>query len=231
MDAKALLESLLQTSKEAAKKGSTLAEEKMGVPDSGPERDAALSNMKKGALAAGAVALLLGTKGGRKLTGTAVTVGGLAAVGGLAYKTYNDWQAKQSGGAGTHTGTPVGELDEPAANERSLLLVRAMISAARADGHIDAAERASILEKITRLGVDQETTDFLIAEIDRPLDPQLLASDVMSQEEAAEVYVISAMVVDSTQREERRYLDRLAGALKLPTDLTDQLDAGLKVPG
>src|SRR5690554_627575 len=48
-----------------------------------------------GALAGGLAALLLGTKSGRKLGGTALKLGGIAAVGALAYKAYSDWQASK----------------------------------------------------------------------------------------------------------------------------------------
>ena len=46
-----------------------------------------------GALAGGLAAILLGTKTGRKIGGEALKLGGMAAVGALAYKAYRDWQA------------------------------------------------------------------------------------------------------------------------------------------
>ena len=51
---------------------------------------------KDNPLAAGAlVAVLLGTGAGRQVTGTALKVGGLAAIGGLAYKAYQNYQQGQ----------------------------------------------------------------------------------------------------------------------------------------
>ncbi|MBX2882575.1 MAG: tellurite resistance TerB family protein [Granulosicoccus sp.] len=226
MDAKLMLEDLLNSSKLAAEKGVSLAEEKLGVPEAGEERDAMLSGMTKGALAAGAVALLLGTNGGRKLTGTALKLGGLAAVGGLAYKAYNEWQNSQGGGL-THSGTPVGELGSAEASQRSLLLLRAMLSAARADGHMDGEERKAIEARIATLGLDAETLEFMHNEMQQPLDPGQLAAQVESPEEGAEVYLASAMVVDNAGREERIYLDRLAGALNLAPGLAENLERQL----
>ena len=52
-----------------------------------------------GALAAGALGLLLGNKSARKLGGKALTYGGLAALGVIAYKAYGNWQAQQQGAA------------------------------------------------------------------------------------------------------------------------------------
>src|SRR3954451_18538199 len=46
-----------------------------------------------GALAGGLAGILLGTKQGRKLAGTAATVGGMALIGALAYGAYRNWKA------------------------------------------------------------------------------------------------------------------------------------------
>ncbi|MBX2824959.1 MAG: tellurite resistance TerB family protein [Gammaproteobacteria bacterium] len=227
MDAKAMLEDLLNSSKLAAEKGVTLAEEKLGVPEAGEERDAMLSGMTKGALAAGAVALLLGTNGGRRLTGTALKLGGLAAVGGLAYKAYNEWQDKQNGGI-AHSGTPFGELDDAASAQRSLLMLQAMLSAAKADGHLDAAEQANIEAQIDQLGLDQETLDFLRQQMHESMDPGQLAAAVESAEEGAELYLSSAMVLNIDGPVERVYLDRLAGALNLAPGLAQMLEQQLE---
>ena len=74
--------------------GQTLAEQKLGIPAEGAERDSMLSGMKTGAAAAGILALLLGTRTGRKVTGLGLKVGSVAALGGLAYQMYQRWQAE-----------------------------------------------------------------------------------------------------------------------------------------
>ncbi len=225
MDTKAILDSLLETSQRATKKGIELAENKMNVPESGPERDQMLDGMKKGALAAGAIALLLGTDSGRKLTGTAVKVGGLAAVGGLAYKAYNNWQQSQSRQAPRHTGTPIDELAEPAANTRSESIVRAMIMAAKADGHIDANERKVITAQLENLGLEDDITSFLLNELDKPMNLESIAAEADSPEAAAEIYLASAMVVDFAETAEREYMDSLATALKIDPVLARNLES------
>src|SRR5512139_1839151 len=51
---------------------------------------------KDNPLATGAIAaVLLGTKTGRSLTGSALQLGGLAAIAGLGYQAYKNWQAGQ----------------------------------------------------------------------------------------------------------------------------------------
>jgi uncharacterized membrane protein YebE (DUF533 family) len=223
MDAQALLERLLQAGREMTAKGKTIAEEKLKIPPEGPERDAMLSNMGKGALAASALALLLGTKGGRQLTGGALKLGSLAAVGGLAWKVYNDWKREQGGTA--VAGKPFGELPAPEAGRRSLLLLRAMIAAAKSDGHIDASEKANINLLVDRLELDNGTKSVLQQELSQPLNAQSLAAGVESEEEAAEVYLTSLMVIDSAQPAERRYLDELAAVLKLDKTLIAKLES------
>ncbi|TJV03011.1 MAG: DUF533 domain-containing protein, partial [Mesorhizobium sp.] len=53
----------------------------------------AVQMAKDNPLAAGALAaVLLGTGAGRQVAGTAVKLGGLAVVGGLAYKAYQNYK-------------------------------------------------------------------------------------------------------------------------------------------
>lgn len=223
MDAQSLLNELLAKSQTATKKGIEIAESTLGVPESGEERDVMLKGMGKGAMAAGAVALLLGTSAGRKLTGTAVKVGGVAAVGTLAYKAYNDWQTKQATQI-QHTGTPIGELEDDAASDRSMAIVKAMISAAKADGHIDAEETKAISSKVKALALDTDLTAFLMSEMNKPVDVATVAATADTVETAAELYLASAMVVDLQDKQERDYMDSLATALKIDKDLARQLE-------
>lgn len=48
-----------------------------------------------GALAAGALALLFGSKSTRNFMGKAPKIGGTAAIGDLVYKAYTNWQSHQ----------------------------------------------------------------------------------------------------------------------------------------
>lgn len=226
MDAKSILESLLQTGKNYAEQGKNLAEEKLDMPQEGPERDAMVSGMGKGAMAAGALALLLGTGAGRRLTGSALKIGSLAAIGGLAYKTFQDWQQTQSGAPSL--GTPINELANEDANVRSLSLVKAMIAAAKADGHIDAQEKQRINEQIHKMQLDDSTFAFLKQEIDRPLDVREIASLADTPESAAEIYVASLLVIDIDDPSERAYLDELAQEMNLDRSLTASLEVQVK---
>ena len=219
MNAQELLEQLLQSGRELAEKGQNLAEQKLDIPEAGEKREAMLSGMGKGALAAAAVALLLGTKGGRKLTGGALKLGSLAAVG---------WQAKQTGLATSEKDKPIVELAPPQAEQRSLLLLRAMIAAAKADGHIDATEQEKINTLIEHLDLDSGTLTMMTREMAKPVAVEALAADVDSTAAAAEVYMTSLMVIDPDQPVEREHLNKLAAALKLDAVLVSTLEAEAK---
>ncbi len=58
-----------------------------------------LTGLGGGALGAGALGLLLGSKKARKIGGKVAMYGGMAALGALAYRAYGDWQRSQAGGA------------------------------------------------------------------------------------------------------------------------------------
>lgn len=175
----------------------------------------------QGALAGGALGLLLGNKKVRKYGGKAAAVGGSAALGGLAYKLYQDWQAQQAAPAQpTH---PISGLEGNALDARAALLVRAMVAAARADGHIDGAERQKIQEYLTEQG-QSDVARWIDAELARPLDPHALAREVTDMELATEVYLASLLAIEVDHFMERGYLDELARALKLDDNLKESIE-------
>ncbi len=221
MDTKALLEQLLQSGQTLLDKGRDIAEEKLNIPAEGEQRDAMLDGMKKGAVAAGALALLLGTRGGRAVTGTALKLGSVAALGGMAWKAYQDW-AQGSGQA--PAGKPLDQLDGEALNRRSAQIIRAMIAAAKADGHIDEEEKKRIDQQIAEMNLVDGATDFIASELDKPLNIHDVVEGVDDPEAAVEIYLASRMVVDVDNIPERIYLKSLARELKLSDELVARLD-------
>ncbi len=223
MDAKSFLDQLLTTGRDLALQGKDAAEKTLGVPETGEQREAMLSGMGKGAAMAGVLALLLGTGAGRRATGTAVKLGSFAAIAGLAYQGYRNWQSKQ---AGQPPPTPP-QLDTVEEHKRSLGLLKAMIAAAKADGHIDQDEQMKIDQAIGKLDLDTEILHFIKAEIHRPLDVKEVAAGVDSTEMAAQVYLASRTVIDVQSDQEKAYLDELATHLGLSPDLVAELDTQL----
>ena len=105
-----------------------------------------------------------------------------------------------------------------------LVLIRAMISAAKADGHIDSEERGRIEQQISEMGIGQEEQQFLVEQIRAASDPIAIARLSESEEQAAEIYLVSLLAVDVDTDEERRYLDRLGDALLLPDALRQNIE-------
>jgi len=230
MDTKTFMDQILQAGRKLATQGRDVTEQGLGIPEEGPERDAALSALGKGAVAGGVLALLLGTGSGRKLTGGVLKVGGLAALSGLAYQAYRKWQGGEVGEPG-YTGTPVDRLSGPEAEQRSRVLLKAMLAAARSDGHIDASEREKIHEGIHRLGLEGQIVQLIDSELGAPLDPAEIARSADSPEAAAEIYLASLLVIVPDHPGERRYLDDLAGHLKLAPSLVRELEAQARSSG
>lgn len=159
------------------------------TPSAGVRRLAELlSGAGGGALAGSALALLLGSKKARKVGGKALTYGSLAALGMLAYKAYNNWQAQQDG-AQQREPQPLDRLPEAQAEERSQAILKALVAAAKADGHVDDRERALIEGEFARLDNDPELQRWLHAELNKPLDPADVARAALDHLDAV-VYAL-----------------------------------------
>ena len=186
-----------------------------------------LSGATGGALAAGAMGLLLGNKTARKIGGQALTYGGLAALGVLAYKAYGNWQSQQ---AGAPQGEPqtLDRLPAVQAEQHSQAILRALVAAAKADGHVDSRERELIEGEFSKLDNDPQLQHWLQAELNKPLDPAEVARAASTPEMAAEMYLASVLLVDEEHFMERAYLDELARQLKLDPALKTELEAQVR---
>ena len=183
-----------------------------------------------GALAAGALGLLLGNKSARKLGGKALTYGGLAALGVIAYKAYGNWQEQQRAGSAQPRIEPqtVDRLPAPQAELHSQAILKALVAAAKADGHVDERERQLIEEELGKLAQDAELQSWLHTELNKPLDPADVARAASTPEMAAEMYLASVLMVDEEHFMERAYLEELARQLKLPLALKSELETQVR---
>ena len=200
-----------------------------------------LINGLLGGAAGGALVSALTSKKGRKYAGKALAVGGVAALGGLAFKAYQNYQAGRDerpalprsefdvaapATAGTSTGAPTGTN----AGSRSLLLVRAMISAAMADGHVSPHERSRILERMQELGLTASERAALEYEFQHPADTIQLAAAANDVPTAVEVYLASLVAIDPDCVAGRRHMQELAALLGLPKDLVATLSGSVQAP-
>jgi uncharacterized membrane protein YebE (DUF533 family) len=187
-----------------------------------------LSGAGGGALAAGAMGLLLGNKKVRKVGGKVAIYGGLAALGVLAYKAYGNYNA-QKGTAPQGEPQTLDRLPPAQAEQHSQAILKALVAAAKADGHIDDRERQLIEGEFTKLDNDRELQHWLHAELNKPLDPTDVARAASTPEMAAEMYIASVMLVDEENFMEKSYLDELARQLKLEPGLKVELEKQVRI--
>ncbi len=111
--------------------------------------------------------------------------------------------------------------------DRALVLVRAMVNAAKSDGQIDQTEQQSILGRLSDRS--PETIEFLRQEFARPLDVQEFARSVpLGMEE--QVYMLSLITIDLDTSGEAKYLTALSDALRLSPEVRNQIHAKVGAP-
>ncbi|MBU2112161.1 MAG: tellurite resistance TerB family protein [Gammaproteobacteria bacterium] len=223
MNTKGLLDQLF-------KQGSALlsGSNSAGAASSGASGSGGLAGLLSGkagaALGGGAIGLLLGSKKGRKMGGKILTYGGLAALGVVAYKAYSNYQQQQGAKVSQAEPQTIDRLPAVQAEQHSHAILRAIIAAAKADGHIDDRERELIDNEIARLTSDGSLQHWFDAELKKPLDPADIAQSAATPEMAAEMYLASVLVVDEENFMERSYLAELARQLKLDPVLKTELE-------
>ena len=202
-----------------------------------------------GGLAGGAVSgALMNNKKARKTAGTVLKVGGVAALGGLAWKAYQGYSAQQGQQTVTSPSSQQNSASRPgpvwsglkeqgfavdpqdqSAGSRSLLLIQAMIAAACADGHLDPQERERILGRVEEFGLDADEKALVFDAMQNPLTLTELSQRVDCPELATEVYMASMLAVDNSRVASELYLDALAFRLGLPEGLVAQMHKQLPI--
>jgi uncharacterized membrane protein YebE (DUF533 family) len=203
-------------------------------------------SLLSGGLAGGLAGSLM-SKSGKKTGKKALKVGALAAVGGIAWKAYKSYSEQQARDRAFNQGK-YQEYDRPSTrgfayapnslseeqfddvvqetnSEGQMLLLRAMVTAAHADGHIDQTERMKIFDQVDEMDLSSEDKASLFDEMRNPMSLEDLIASVPCSEAAAEVYAISALALDLSTSESRVYLDKLARLLCLPSELQHALES------
>lgn len=184
-----------------------------------------------GGVAAGSLlGLLLGSKKVRKMAGGAVGYGGAAVLGALALKAWQTWQEQQQGQPAAQQ-QPVGafeplQLQRLAADGKpfALALIRAMIAAANADGHIGPEEHKTIFEHVNRLGLSAEDKAFIFDALSRPAAAYEIAALANGPEQASEIWLAARMAIDPDDPREQAFLQTLGSSLNLAAGLIQNLE-------
>lgn len=170
-----------------------------------------------------AAGMLLSGGGLGKLAGSAVKLGAVAAVGGLAFNAWQNYQRSQgAAAAGQDAFIPV-PSDVEAREELGKSLVRAMIAAAKADGRIDADEKEAIFGRLESMSLSANEKAWDFDELSTPLDINSVVARADTPEHATEIYAASLVAITADTAAERAYLDVLASKLKLAPALIAEI--------
>jgi uncharacterized membrane protein YebE (DUF533 family) len=185
-------------------------------------------NAAMNAVVVGLTKVMVNSETGRKLTASARTKGTA-----LFNRFLNKGAENTPQIDGTATRLPLAEtaaLPAPTASgieagETALLVMRAMIAAAAADGRIDEGERERILGALKQAGIDGAGVEIIEAELARPASAAELAAAVKTPEAAVQVYTAARRIITPNTVEERVFLAHLSGALGIDPRLVARIDA------
>jgi uncharacterized membrane protein YebE (DUF533 family) len=176
-------------------------------------------------LALGGLGALLGSLlgGGGKSLGGALGGGLMALLGAMAFKALQ--------GTGQSTGRvplglvePQSEAEREELENRSELVLKAMINASKADGKIDEGEAHRVVGKLQEAGADAEGQRYVLELMRRPMETQALISAAKGHPNlAAELYAASLMAIEVDTPAEQSYLGKLASGLGLTPEVTRRI--------
>ncbi len=173
---------------------------------------------------------------GRGLRRAALSPQGLMVLGGVAIAAYEHFVTEKRGtGGAAGPPPPPSSMPPPPPPPpgppgprgvgQVLTLIAAMVTAAKADGQVDEAEKGRLLARLEEVGAGEEERAFLAAELEKPLDLDALVARVEGPVQAAEVYAASAAVIDADTLAEQGYLALLAARLELSAELVRDIHA------
>ncbi len=150
--------------------------------------------------------LLGGSAGGMSGSGA----GGLGGLGGLL--------GSLMGGQAESIPPPPVPRNAPAPTQENVTvnMLRALVYAARADGRVDASEQAAIQDHIKKVGLGNQAQAFIDQTFREPVDPNVIARNITSSDEAMNIYVLTCAVTGLDDPREQQYAQDLANALQIP---------------
>jgi uncharacterized membrane protein YebE (DUF533 family) len=177
-------------------------------------------NLALGGLGALAGALL---GGGGKSLGGALGGGIMALLGTMAYQALKG-AGSQPSEVPLGLAEPQSEVERQALERNAEIVLKAMINAAKADGQIDRGEVQRIVGKLRETGMAEEAQQYVMTEMQKPIDTPALVSAAKGQPAlAAQVYAASLLAIEVDTPAEKQYLDQLAVGLGLQPEVTQRI--------
>ncbi|MDA9557551.1 tellurite resistance TerB family protein [Vibrio sp.] len=168
---------------------------------------------------------LLDNKNNAKVAESAIKVGQFVTLGFIAYKVYSTWKSSRS--EKTDTASESSTESEPSSTPTSSLLtekdsdkvlLKAIISAAKADGYLSAEKQTFIEQTVAGMKLGGNVEQFLHQEFNKAISLTTLASQVGEDKALAkEVYLASMVTIGEPNFMETAYLNELAKQLNLST--------------
>lgn len=121
------------------------------------------------------------------------------------------------------------QVVEDESGSGQLIIMRAMIAAAYADGHIDETERQKIFAQVETMELTVHEKAMLFDELRKPMTLSELVQSVPDAQTGIEVYAASVSAIDLNQPISRQYLEALANQLCLPRELVQSIHHQLTV--
>jgi uncharacterized membrane protein YebE (DUF533 family) len=168
--------------------------------------------------------------GGASSVKGAMGGGALAMLGSLAFKAYQNSQQSTDQPMDSTTQLMTGERapetpeEDKIVEDRMMLMLQAMINAAKADGQIDEQEMSKIVGKAKEDGLSDEDQRFMMAEMDKPMNTEALISSASDDPQiAAQIYTASLLAIEIDTDVEKEYLNDLAHRLNLSDNVVSYL--------
>ncbi len=183
-------------------------------------------------LASGGLGALAGALfGGGSRSGGALKGAAIGIIASLAMQAFKNMNRKPQGSSMgfMENDLPLGARppqnphEEQELENTSAIILKAMINAAKADGHIDQQEMEKLLGKLKESGADPEMQQFVIQEMQKPLDLDELVQDIPNEAVAAQAYLAALFTIEVDTEAERQFLNELASRTGLDQGVVSQL--------
>ncbi len=183
-------------------------------------------------LASGGLGALAGALfGGGSRSGGALKGAAIGIIASLAMQAFRNMNRKPRGSSMGFMDNelplgarpPQNPQEEQELENTAAIILKAMINAAKADGHIDEKEMEKLLGKLKESGADPEMQQFVLQEMQKPLDLDELVRAIPDEAVAAQAYLAALFTIEVDTEAERQFLNELANRTGLDQGVVNQL--------
>ncbi len=125
---------------------------------------------------------------------------------------------------------PEATVGDQAETDEPVLLIRAMIAAANADGQIDGNEMGAIINYLEEAGMTGEERDFIEKELASPKSIDSILPQVQGEDLANQIYAVSLLAIEVDTKAERDYLRYLQARLGISDQTARELHGQFELP-